>query len=324
MTVDPNDVETFRRATRASDEGVARVRSGVDGAVPTGEAVGSVLRAHLPAASPAAVGRVKRAVLAANPRPVGSGTLLARRLGVGAAAAAVVGLVVSGLFLAWPTGPVPLDTPLSDAVVDAGTLQLRDLDGRGHLGGTSEAPTVAWDVGTLTVAGVGVVRTREAVVTLAGPPITLERSVEGTRVQGDARVSCLAPDAVPGHDCPPVSAAGRLALAAAREQAGDSPGRVLEIVDGGLALPDDGLAHAELRAARVAALHALGARGRLYAEARRVVEDNEGTRVDEVARRAASVALSTGDCDTARPFLEHLAPRDTEAAGALTRCETAR
>lgn len=324
MTVDPNDLETFRRTTRASDEGIARVRQGVDRAVPSGDAVGSVLREHLPAASPAAVGRVKSAVLAANPRPVPPGSILARRVGLGAVATAVIGATVAGLLLAWPTGPVPLDAPLTNAIVDAGSLQIRALDGRGHLGGTSDEPAVDWDAGSVTLEGTGVIRTREAVVTLVDQAITLERSVEGTRVDGAAEVTCLAPDAVDAAACPPVSAAGRLALAEAREQAGDRPERILEIVDGGLALPDDGLAHAELRAAKVAVLHELGSHARLLAEARRVVDDNESTRVDEVARRAASVALAAADCDAARPFLTHLAPRDPEAATALTRCETAR
>jgi hypothetical protein len=319
MSLDPRDLDTLRHATRATPERVDAVVEGVDATIPSAAQVTRAL-AHLPPVPEGAAARVKGAVLARDPRPMPSGGGLGAWIGGGAAALLTLGGLVAALGLG--SGPEALRGP-----VDPGAIELViAADGTGTLSGSTDRPEITWEAGTLTLAGPALITTREAHVASTGPA-TLTRDVAGTRITGPAQVTCRAPDvAAPRSDgdtlaCPPVSAAGRLALARSRDDAGAPPAEVLALLDDGLAVASSPVVTAELRAARIATLADLGRDRDLLEAARQHLRDPEAPRAREVAHRAAATALAAGDCDAARPFLQAL-PDDPQARAALDACAT--
>lgn len=248
---------------------------------------------------------VDRLVTRARPRPRSWRRWIAvGGLGVGLTAYAQI---------ARPPAAASFDGPI-DGRTRGGTA----LHGEGRAEVSGEE--VALAAGALTAAdGRFVLRTREAEVRGTDALVHLDRDVLGTHVRverGSVEVSCGAAPArtVNGeHLCPPTSAEGLLARAAALT--GEER---MEALDAAVALAGQpttraealfqrGLARVDAPAAAIADLEAAEATG-------------ASLRPDELSRALARLYAATGRCEAALPRLRSLAVLGADA-DALAACE---
>jgi len=290
----------------------------------------------LPEPTPAALHRVRGRLVKGPSRaevPMVRGLWL---LGVGAFAGA---LTAAALFAARadlersmirPSVPVARTLEAGQGFENDATI--RDValsySGTGTVGGTSDAPQIAWDNGLLNVevtADKGIrlaVTTKEAVVRVIGTGFTVTRDTLGTRVDvrhGRVEVDCgdeatRALNAGDGVTCLPRSAAGLLGRARALQAANAPAADALEALDRGLAIvgPQPAVRD-ELNARRVSALYGLGRHGEVIDAARAYVSAGGGTRQAEMVQIAAASADVLGGCATAAPWLLEAGPVAVEA-----------
>jgi ferric-dicitrate binding protein FerR (iron transport regulator) len=230
-------LDAFARETEPPDGAVERLRGAhVPRAIAALRPVDEVAAARLGARI-----RSRRA-----PRRVGPVVLA-----LGACAAGVA------LLLAPPSAPRALDqaltssTPAQLTLTDDVTLS---FTGTGHAAGPPSAPHIQWDVGTLDVdvtphRGIDlVVDTLEGRVHVLGTAFTVRRDALGTAVvvlRGTVEVACgvealVRVDAGGVRTCLPTRAAGWLGRARALRDAGAPADAVLDAIDRGRALGDDG------------------------------------------------------------------------------------
>lgn len=279
------------------------------------------LLAGLPPAAPGAVARVRARVQAeARPRP-SAGRLVA--VATITSLAAGLGLFLTGRALEpAPKPPVAVAAALETTggwVVHGAVPNVSlSYQGTGAIEGTSDAPRIRWETGTLNVdvtSGRGIqlaVETREAVVRVVGTGFTVDRDALGTRVDvrhGRVEVDCgeeltRVLDAGDTVTCLPRSAAGLLGRARALQAEGAAPAAVLEAIERGLALADGPAAvRDELTASRIRVLFDLGRNAEVLDAARSYLGSGAATRKGDVETLAANAAIALGGCATAAPWL---------------------
>lgn len=323
MTLEPRDL---RPGTDVDAAAVERVRDRL-----SAELDPRMLRRALQALPGPPEGAVARVRARLDDAPATPPLRLGRLVAAGSVAAALVGISLVGgaLYLAAPVAPADVDLDLTEAPTTLPDLAL-DPAGAGHLGGTTVAPVLSWDAGTvdLDAASPLVLATRELRATGTGRA-TLTRDALGTHLRVDAGtfdVDCLADtSAAPMGEgserlCRPVSVDTMLGRVRALS-ATATPGSLLDEIALGLSR-DQGTdaARAELGVLRVATLDAAGRPEEALAAARAWLDDDTSLRRDEVQRLAAGLALALEGCSGALPHLRALADTDDEAAAALTSC----
>lgn len=280
------------------------------------------LLAGLPPVSSGSVARVRARVQA-------GGSRAAPRAGRLVAVAAITSLAAGiGLFLtrqALEPAPKPpvavaaaLETTSGWAVHGAVPFVALSYRGAGAVEGTSDAPHIRWDTGTLNVdvaSGRGVrlaVETREALVRVVGTGFTVGRDALGTRVDvrhGRVEVDCgeeitRVLDVGDSVICLPRSAAGLLGRARALQAEGAPAAAVLEAIERGLALADAPAAvRDELSASRIRVLFDLGRSAEVLDASRSYLAGATATRRADVETMAANAAMALGGCATAAPWL---------------------
>jgi len=284
----------------------------------------SDLLSALPGPLPGAELRVRHAVRTslATPRPgwrrvaVGVGTL-------GALAAAAVAVVAL-----WPSPPAP-PTPVTLALQSPDGWRSESIDadvslsfsGNGEVAGTTRAPRIDWERGTLNVEVVpnkGVdlsVATREAQVRVIGTGFTVTRDALGTHVavlHGKVAVTCTTGEsglfeAGASQTCLPTSPAALLGRARALEGRGAPATEVLATLDRALSAAASGPVAEELQVRRIEALAAADRPGEALSAARAYLASAAELRRIEVLRMAATLSWSAGGCDRARADLASLA-----------------
>lgn len=180
------------------------------------------------------------------------------------------------IFVHLPAGPTVLDEDLSAAVpmTEALTDEVRaEYTGSGRAQGTTAAPRLHWEVGTLALdvvphRGIDLtVETDEATVSVVGTAFTVTRDALGTAVgvdRGEVAVRCIGEALVSlkaGNDilCTPKRATGMLTRAQRLLDLGAPPVEVLDAAEQGLRLASDGdPAVGELLALRIQILLELG------------------------------------------------------------------
>jgi hypothetical protein len=202
------------------------------------------------------------------------------------------------------------------------------FEGSGRVEGTSAAPRIRWDLGTLHVEVVpdrGIhlsVLTRDAEVRVIGTGFTVSRDALGTRVEvrhGKVAVECSGEppttlEAGAVHVCLPNTAGALIGRARALQASGAPGSEVLDTLDRGLALAGSQDAFRdELAASRVRVLLDLGRPDDALAAAQAYLADGKGIRRVDVERLAAQAAQSEGGCVQAAPWLLDLGP-DAAAA----------
>lgn len=299
-----------------------RIRAGTEPAT-------AILRAGAPDAGNFAVARVHARLRAGQRQPSRARPLLGGAFALAIAAALLVVVL---------PGPI---APAEPATIElaTGTIALSDIvgvtgAGRGTARGVGASWTIDWQGGELGVAvvphaGAQVeIRTAEASVRVIGTRFVVTSDALGTRVsvtEGKVAVGCAdgtANEIVGGEaeECLPVTSTGLLARAIAQSERGDAPAEVLETLDRGLAVDGDADVDAELLAARIDPLLALGRTDEARAAADLYLRDVAAPRADEIGHVAGRLALAAGDCAAA---IRHLASRtDTtpDEAAWLDRC----
>mgnify|MGYP003327532486 FL=1 len=142
--------------------------------------------------SPAAVARVRARLDESTRSSVSVGRLAGIAVATAAIAAAAL-LALQHVMIPPPAAPAPvavaLDAPSGWAVHTAVPDVGLSFEGVGTIGGTEDAPRIAWESGTLNVEvtpekGVRLaVATAEAEVRVVGTGFTVQRDRLGTRVQ---------------------------------------------------------------------------------------------------------------------------------------------
>lgn len=293
------------------------------------------LLAGLPSPSPAVAQRVRARVQAsARPTAVGRGRRLLTVAVVTGALAASALLATRQALEPAPPAPEPVAAALEAVGKWAIDVSIPNValsyDGIGEITGTSDAPRIRWDHGTINVevsSGKGIalaVETREAKVRVVGTGFTVQRDALGTQVSvrhGRVEVDCGTEvtrvlDAGDEVTCLPRSAATLLGRARALQAAGGSEAEVLETLDRALAMPDKTPAYAdEIAARRIQTLLALGRHQDALDAAQGYFAGPTGARRRDVELLAASAAVSLGGCATAAPWLLTAAPGSAEACG---------
>ncbi len=227
---------------------------------------------------------------------------------------------------AWGLRP-PADAPIAAAGLQAGRVALSDdvslvVDGDGAVSGSTRAPRLAWERGTVDVEvtpGAGIdlqLETREAHIQVVGTRFQVRRDALGTRVEvqrGEVAVRCGDGPAEPlpapqARTCWPLSPGGLLGRALALEADGAPAAERLATVEAGLA----GAEGAVGRELEVMHIHLLVDAGR-SAEARgpllRVLDSGSPQRRDELLLLAEAMALAelpTGGCAPIDDLLQRL------------------
>lgn len=290
------------------------------------------LLAGLPGVAPGVTGRVRARL--ARPATAPSRGRLVAVAGVTAAAAAAVLFVATRALEPAPAPPAPVAIALAASsgwATDASLPYVAlSFDGTGAVEGTTDAPKIRWDSGTINVevaSGHGVklsVETREAEVRVVGTGFTVKRDALGTAVNvrhGRVEVDCgeevtrvlEVGDAV---TCLPRSAAGLLLRARTLYGAGAAPATVLETVERGLAVPDASASVVdELATTRLRVLLDLGRHAEVLRGARTYLASPAALRRSDVELLAASAALELGGCASAAPWLLGAAPGARAACG---------
>lgn len=216
-------------------------------------------------------------------------------------AAAVLVLIAAAflIFLRLVPEPTPLDQALSTTVpiTESLTAEVRaDYTGTGRVQGTTAAPRIRWEVGTLALdvaphQGIDLsVDTDEAVVTVVGTAFSVTRDRLGTAIQvsrGEVSARCIGGPAQALHAgersfCLPRRATGMLTRAQALLDLGATPEEVLDTLAQGLKLASDGdPAVGELLALRIEVLLELGRDAEAAADARQYLRAG-GPRREEV------------------------------------------
>ena len=341
-------LSAYARSTEPRKETEERLRARVlaDAPNPDAERAHSrdLLRA-LPTPDPWAETRLKNRVRATIEAPA-----TARRpVFLIAGASALAGALALTVALSWPSpkeetpsAPIALviDTAGQDAshqdIALAPEVALHAV-GRGHAGGTEQAPLIEWEEGQLSVEvtperGVNlVVRTPEAVVTVVGTGFTVDRGALGTSVSvrhGKVQVDCvvgsshlLGADA--SVECAPTRPAALLGRARAQAARGDSADVVLETLD--LAAQPDAPApvSGEILALRVEVLRAAGRTPEALQVARQYLSEGHTPRRAEIRHIAASILFDQGGCKAAHALLAEAVAEGGDAAdqAALSACE---
>lgn len=203
--------------------------------------------------------------------------------------------------------PSTLDEPLDSVVIEDRTLTpdvALQYAGTGRATGSTTAPRIRWDAGTLAVdvtPGEGVdlrIETGEAEIAVIGTRFEVRRDVMGTMVavrHGTVRVTCIgAPPneltAGASATCLPTRAAGLLARAQALADEGAPSALVLVAVDRALTLaaPGDPVS-GELVALRIATLTNAGRRHDALRAAEAYLASGAGPRRAEVEALAAAL-----------------------------------
>lgn len=315
--------------TEPDDATVRRVRARIDATLAPTTAL---LRATAPEPSDVQVARVharlRRLPATARPRPVWP-------LVAGPALALALGAAL--LVARAPEAPPALRTVALAGL--SGPVALSDIvevtpSGEGTAHGADRAWTVAWEAGTLGVAVVPrqsaqvEIDTREARVRVIGTRFTVDRDALGTRVvvtEGRVAVDCAdgaSHELIAGGDaeCLPTTDAGLLGRALAQSGRGDAPDAILATLDRGLAVSSDPEVGAELRAAEIDPLLALGRTADARDAAEQYLSLADAPRADEIRRVAGRLALLAGDCASAARYLGDREDLSSDESAWLARC----
>lgn len=288
------------------------------------DAEAAALLRHLGDPAPAAVDRVRRALVRSTTRAVA-----AERPWFAAAVGGLSGAVLVGLGM-W-IGPqlvgervVPVARAL-DADREWRSESLGDdvavsFQGAGEVEGDSAHPRIQWDRGVIHVEvepdrGVNLaVETREASVRVVGTGFSVARDALGTQVEvqhGRVEVVCAGQPGVflgvgDTRECLPTSAGGMLGRARALEAAGAGSDAVLDAVGRGLSLVGEssGAVRDELSVMRVHHLLASGASEAAIDAGRTYLAGADRVRAIEVTRMVAAAELAVGGCPRALASLE--------------------
>lgn len=314
----------YARETQPTDAELEALRARLDALVIDGESSQALLLS-LPGPDPVEVADLKRRVhLAHRPRRAPMWVLAGTAVGVAAlAAVALLAVGVAGLAAVTSGADRPVATEL--ALVEAPVLvapapgvALR-YAGQGSVGGSEQAPIVAWKAGELEVsvdptAGVALaVQTREAHVRVLGTVFTVDRDALGTTVEverGRVAVTCLAGGdhelgAGESLTCLPLTAAGLLGRAMALEAAGALPDEVIAAVDLGIHASPSAAVDRELRTTRFRALGEAGRHAEALVEVDRLIAE-DGPRHTELLVAGVTLALNEADCARALPWVDAL------------------
>ncbi len=293
------------------------------------------LLANLPTGSPALEQRVRaRVVASTRPSVADRGLRLVTVAGVAGLAAAALLLITREALEPPPPVAEPVEASLAATGTWAIDTSIPDValsyEGSGTITGTSDAPRIRWDAGTLNVEvtpdqGIELaVETREAHVRVVGTGFTVVRGSLGTRVDvrhGRVEVDCGSEvtrllEAGDGVTCLPRSAAGLLGRARALQAEGGSAAEVLETLDRAMGMSEKTPAVAdEIAASRVRALVDLGRHVAALDAARAYLSGPPGARRHDVELLAASAATTLGGCATAAPWLAAVGESAKAACG---------
>lgn len=288
----------------------------------TADRLASDLLAALPGPLPGAELRVRHAVRTSLAAP----RIAWWRVGLGVGALAAAAAVAVAVLQPAPSAP-PAPLTLTLQSVDGWRSESIDSDvslsfsGNGEVAGTTRAPRIDWDRGTLNVEVVpnkGVdlsVATREAQVRVVGTGFTVTRDALGTHVavlHGKVAITCTTGEsglyeAGASLTCLPTSPAALLGRARALDGRGAPPEEVLATLDRGLSLAGSGPVAEELQVRRIEALADAEQPGEALAAARAYLDSGAELRRVEVLRMAATLSWSAGGCARARADLEALA-----------------
>ena len=191
-------------------------------------------------------------------------------------------------------------------------------EGRGAISGDEAHPRLAWEAGSLEVEVTPErhvdlqVATPEGTATVVGTGFVVTRNALGTRVEvrhGVVAVACedgRSAHLTQGQDltCLPVRASGLLARARALQASGASPDVVLDTLDAGLRLADEGPLRGELAARRVETLAAAGRGQEALAAATALLAGSQDTRRSELLELAVGLAVEQHDCVQASALAE--------------------
>lgn len=275
----------------------------------TATAEAMALLAELPLPRPGADARIRQTVQTSLVLAE-QGRIRTRSMFVGFAAAMIVGVVGWVLVASRPT-PLAMNLSTGGAWEShslTAAVELR-FAGAGAVGGTTEAPHIAWERGTLNVEvtpGEGVrlsVTTREAEVRVVGTGFSVVRDPLGTRVavtHGTVAVSCVdGSEATLDQDesmmCVPTSAAALLGRARALATAGAPPEEVVATLDRALPVADGVLAD-EVKVQRILALAAAGRSEAARSAADAYLDTDATLRRRDVGRVRVDLAIAAGGC----------------------------
>lgn len=232
---------------------------------------------------------------------------------LGLAGGGLAAVVAVGLHLAFaPSMPGPTEEPLRLVSEDGwSTVEptrdvALDFLGKGSIRGTSEAPELQWNSGTVRAEvtpnqGVDLtVRTPEATVQVIGTVFEVERGAPGTTVtvaRGKVKVECDLGTAAllrPGqqHTCLPTTAAGLLGRARYLQRKSAPPAEILTAVELGLGRQGNDAVHFELRYVRVVVLAESGRRKAALRQASALLARGAGHRTDELQELVSRLSRS--------------------------------
>lgn len=310
----------FARATAARPGPVARIRGRLMSGFPRDAELRGVLDA-LPSPGAAGVRRVQARLRTRRP------TRSLAPLWLGAAVLAALVLVATWGRPAAPevlTAELTSETTWSDlAPIDGIQLAYR---GAGDLRGTSLAPVVDWEVGTVHVEVEPdrslqfEVHTREAQVRVVGTGFDVTRDALGTTVHvrhGNVAVLCASGEkallgATETRLCAPTGPAGLLGRARALVEAHADDTAVLATAEAGLAAGAAGPTRGELSLVRIEALTRLDRSADALSAAEAALAESP-LRARDLRRLAARNALHALGCAAALPHLAALV--QDEASG---------
>lgn len=313
----------LRRHTAPSPEAVARVHTRLN---QSRSAPASVVRQPITAPSDDQLQRVQQrlgnrhALLAQRAR-----ARQRRRVGAAAALAASAGLAVW-----WGSDPAATPEPTAVLVLagedwseaDAGPHVQVAWSGAGELRRAGDTVEIDWDSGRLEVQvapdqGVALtVRTAEGEAWVVGTSFTVDRSLEGTRVEvrhGIVGARCRAESEAlelrvgEDHLCDPATATGRLARA--RGRLPTTPALALEDARWGQTASPEPAVASELQVVEIEALLQLQRWDEARVALDTALEGPPGPRTQSLRRAAADLAERAEDCPAVRHHLDAL-PRD--------------
>ena len=339
-------LSAYARSADPSPEAEARLRERLLARAQSPDAERAHSRAllrALPAADPWAEKRLERRVRATVEAPRSARRPALVLTGAGALAAAIALLVAPR----WSDPPEALPPAAIALLIDTSGRGAEDIplapevalhvEGRGHAGGTEQAPLIEWEEGQLSVEvtpdrGVDlVVRTPEAVVTVVGTGFTVDRGALGTRVSvrhGKVQVDCavgsshlLGADA--SVECAPTRPAALLGRARAQAARGDDADAVLSTLDAATRSDTPAPVAGEVLALRVEVLRAAGRSAEALESARAYLAAGHTPRRAEIRHIAASILLDQGGCRAAYPLLAEAVAEGGDAAdlAALAACK---
>lgn len=278
-------------------------------------------------------GAVVRSALSDGDRPRRGRFVLAGALAAAGAVAVAVAVGV-GVGVAGRDYGAELATHQGSQATLALQHVALNFDGEGHLGGTEQAPVIAWEQGTISVSvtphqGVDLrVTTPEATVEVVGTVFAVGRAHHATRIDvshGTVRVTCAdgAPIAVTAgqhRTCLPADLSSLLLRVSELTQTSAPADERMDSVDAALARADGAdmaSIRAELLAHRARALSDAGRTDEALADAEAYLATREDARRAELSAFVARARYERVGC-AAEPELERATAASPLGAEALT------